>query len=88
MARYTKVDLVNDLLLHDAFADRSKKFVTEFVEDFFDSLALKVVAGDEVAIPGFGKFSKYQGTTDGKLNGKFRPKFSAFTEFRNAVSSN
>ena len=81
MARYSKSDLVNDLALHDLFANASKRKVTEFVEDYLQIITDKVAAGDEVAIANFGKFSKYI-----RQNGQAKPKFTAYGEFKSAVN--
>lgn len=86
MARYTKADLVNDLLLQDVFATTSKRKVTEFVDDLLQSISDKVVAGDEVAFAKFGRFYKFAGTKEGKPTGKFFPKFVAYGDFKTAVN--
>jgi len=49
---------------------------------FFDVLKTQILAGNDIAIPGFGKFSKFQ-----RLNGTFKPKFTPFTEFRQAIKA-
>ena len=82
MARYNKTNLVEDLILQDIFAEVSKKRITELVDDIFDLIQARVVAGDDVAFAGFGKFEKYQ-----RENGSFKPKFSAFKDFKDAVSA-
>ena len=86
MTKLNKPALVEQLLLHDVFADASKKQITEFVEDFFALLHDTVVTGGEVSIPGFGKFYKYANTKDGAATGKFTPKFTAFQAFKDAVN--
>ena len=80
MATINKPALVEEISLYDVFENASKKDITLFVEAFFDLIAGKVVQGDEVSIPGFGKFSKFQ-----KQDGTFKPKFAAFKEFRQNV---
>lgn len=80
MARINKAALVEEILLQDVFESATKKQVTQFVDDFFQTIANHVIAGDDVAITGFGKFSKYT-----KLDGTFKPKFEAFTDFKSAV---
>lgn len=77
-----KQALVNELMLQDIFANQSKTKVTEFVEDFFDLIANHVIAGNEVSIPGFGKFYKYTSTVDAT---KVTPKFKAFKDFKEAM---
>jgi len=82
MARINKPALVEEIMLHDVFAEATKTQVTEFVEDFFELLAAKVVEGNEIAIPKFGKFEKYT-----RQDGTFKPKFTAFTDFKAAVNA-
>ncbi len=48
MARYNKESLVEDLLLHDIFADVTKTKTRQFVDDLLDIIQERVVAGDEV----------------------------------------
>ena len=74
--------LVGKLQLMDAFANSSKKATKEFVEDFFDLIANEVIAGNTVSIPGFGKFEPYT-----KQDGSLKPKFTAFTAFKDAVKA-
>ena len=81
MARYSKTNLIEDLLLHEVFGDSTKTQVKEFVEDFFGIIENKVIAGDEVAISGFGKFEKFT-----RQNGVHKPKFTAFKDFQDAVN--
>lgn len=78
--RYNKASLVEDLTLHELFADVPKYKVAQFVDDFIEMITSKVIAGDEVALAGFGKFEKYQ-----RENGSFKPKFTAFKDFKDAV---
>lgn len=78
--RYTKENLVDDLLVQDLFANTTKKAVTEFVEDFFLSLTERVSTGYEVSIPGFGRFF-----TKTIASGKTVPKFIAFKDFKDAI---
>ena len=80
--RINKPKLVEEILLHDAFAGATKSQVTAFVDDFFQFIADKVVAGNEVAIAGFGKFEKYE-----RQNGTFKPKFTPFKDFKDKVLS-
>ena len=82
MPKINKPALVEELLLYDVFETATKAQVTSFVEDFFQLLADKVAAGDEITIPKFGKLEKYQRT-----NGAYKPKFTAFTDFKNAVNA-
>ena len=78
--RYTKVNLVDDILLQDIFSNMSKKAVTEFVEDFFQLIQERTAEGYEVNIPGFGKFF-----TRTLASGKTVPKFLAFKDFKDAI---
>lgn len=87
MAKYTKTELIDDLLLHEIFADVSKKATTEFVNDLLDSIANKVAAGDDVSLYGFGKFEKYAKTKDGKPTGEFTPKFRPAKAFKDKVAA-
>ena len=52
------------------------------VDTFFAIMKEQVVAGNEIAIPGFGKLAKYQ-----RENGKYKAKFTAFEDFTNAVNA-
>lgn len=82
MARINREALVEQIMLHDVFEQATKSQITDFVNFFFDNIQEQVAAGNEVAIPGFGKFQKYQRT-----NGEYKPKFSAFAEFKQQVSA-
>lgn len=81
MARYNKESLVEDLLLHDIFADVTKTKTRQFVDDLLDTIQERVVAGDEVTFAGFGKFEKFT-----RQNGTVKPKFTAFKDFKDAVA--
>ena len=74
--------LVDKLQLLDIFADKSKKVTKEFIEDFFNLLATEVIEGNTVSIPGFGKLEPYT-----KQDGSLKPKFTAFTAFKEAVKA-
>jgi nucleoid DNA-binding protein len=52
------------------------------VDTIFDIMKEQVVAGNEIAIPGFGKLSKYK-----RENGKYKAKFNAFEDFTAAVNA-
>lgn len=80
MARINKKSLAQELETYDVFAESPKYKIEQFVEDFFSIISAHVVNGDEVAIAGFGKFEKYQ-----RQNGEFKPKFSAYGDFKAAV---
>lgn len=78
--RINKPAIVEAILLQDIFENATKKQVTQFVDDFFDMIANHVIAGNEVNIAGFGVFEKYK-----RQDGSFKPKFRAFTKFKEAV---
>jgi nucleoid DNA-binding protein len=80
MATINKVELINRLALQDIFADKSKKQIKEFIEDFFATIAEEVVAGNDVKIPGFGKFENFT-----RSNGVKTPKFRPASQFKKAV---
>lgn len=80
MTEYTKSNLVEDLLLHDLFADAPKYKVKAFVEDLFSLISTKVSLGQTVSIPGFGKFKNFT-----RSNGAKTPKFRPSTRFRSSV---
>ena len=50
MAIINKTALVEKLLLTNTFAGQTKKYTTEFVEDFFQMIADEVIAGNTVRI--------------------------------------
>ena len=66
-------DLTNEISLHTALADVSKAQVEDILRTVFSTISTKVIAGDAVAIPGFGKFESYTSSTSGKKSPKFRP---------------
>lgn len=82
MATINKAALVEKLLLTDAFAGQTKKFTTEFVEDFFKMMADEIVAGNTISIPGFGKIAPFV-----RQNGTKKAKFTAFKDFADAVKA-
>lgn len=73
-----KSQIVEQLQLHEIFANVSKKQTQEFVEDFFTMIEDQIVEGNAVTIPGFGKFEGYT-RTNGVKTPKFRP-YKAFKE--------
>ena len=82
MARINKPALVEELMLHNVFENATKTQVTAFVEDFFNLLAGKVIEGNELTIPNFGKFERYE-----KQDGTFKPKFTPYKDFKEAVKA-
>jgi len=71
--------LVEAVELHEALADAPKSKVEEVVRLVFATISDAVVAGDRVAIPGFGTFYKYESTTK---PGQYTPKFKAAEAFK------
>lgn len=82
MARINKPALVEELMPHNVFENATKAQVTTFIEDFFKLLADKVIEGNEIAIPNFGKFERYE-----KQDGTFKPKFTPGKGFKEAVKA-
>lgn len=78
--KINKPALVEELYLMTIFENASKTQVTQFIENFFDIIAAHVTNGDEVTIAGFGKFEKFQ-----KQDGTYKPKFTPFKDFKDAV---
>ena len=56
MAKISKVELLNEVALHDVFANTSKAKVTSVVNHILDTITAHLVAGDEVNVSGFGIF--------------------------------
>lgn len=80
MARINKKALAETLETYDAFVEMPKYKIEQFIEDFFGIISAHVTNGNEVAVAGFGKFEKYT-----KQDGTFKPKFTAFSDFKTAV---
>lgn len=78
MATINKAKLAEKLLEFDMFD--TKKQATEFIEDFTGYIKDAVIAGDEISIPGFGKFEAFE-----RQNGDKSPKFRPFSAFKDAV---
>lgn len=70
--RISKVDFINEIALHDVFANTSKKGVTDVINHILDSLTNHIVAGDSVHLSGFGKFENFV-RANGAKSAKFRP---------------
>ena len=70
--RISKVDFINEIALHDVFANTSKKGVTDVINHILSTLTNHIVAGDEVHLSGFGKFEKFT-RSNGVNAAKFRP---------------
>ena len=56
MAKISKVELINEIALHDAFANTSKSKVTSVVNHILDTITRHLVNGNEVNLSGFGIF--------------------------------
>ena len=52
----SKVELINEIALHDAFANTSKAKVTSVVNHILDTITGHLVEGNEVNLSGFGIF--------------------------------
>ena len=71
MARINIKTLTDEIALHDAFSTTSKSKIEDVLRTIFTSITNHVVANDEVAIPGFGKFSLFESSTTGKKKLKY-----------------
>ena len=78
--RTNKEDLAR--LLVAAGAVDTKVAGIALVETFTNIIKEQVIAGNSVALPDFGKFSKYA-----RENGKFKAKFEAYQSFKEAVNA-
>ena len=56
MVKISKVELINEIALHDAFANTSKSKVTSVVNHILDTITTHLVNGNEVNLSGFGIF--------------------------------
>ncbi|MFW9602498.1 MAG: HU family DNA-binding protein [Prevotella sp.] len=52
----SKADLINEIALHDVFANTSKSKVTLVVNHIFDTITGHLVDGNRVTVSGFGIF--------------------------------
>lgn len=77
--RLNKQDLATKLV--DQGVTDTKKAAVEMIDALVDTIQSSVVAGDTIAIPDFGKFERYE-----RLNGALKPKFTAFSSFKDAVA--
>ena len=57
MAKISKVELINEIALHDVFANTSKAKVTSVVNHILDTITGHLVEGNEVNLSGFGIFT-------------------------------
>ena len=56
MAKISKVELINEVALHDVFANTSKAKVTSVVNHILDTITTHLANGNEVNLSGFGIF--------------------------------
>ena len=80
MAKINKQGLVEFIYEQDNF--ETKKQAAEFLDDFLGLIKDTIIAGDEVTIAGFGKFSKFTSP----VTNVSKPKFAAFSSFKAAVN--
>ena len=74
-------DVMGRLMVKEGLAD-TKIAGIELADKFFEILRKEILAGNDVAIPGFGKFSTYV-----RQNGTKKPKFTPFTEFKADINA-
>lgn len=74
--------LIEAVELHQAFANTPKYQIEEVIRGIFSTIEAAVIAGDKVAVPGFGTFTKFTSSTTGKS----KPKFSPSSLFRDKVN--
>lgn len=84
MANRLNLDSLREAIeLHDAFKDDAPKYkVEEVIRTLFATIETAIAAGDKVAIPGFGTFTKFTSST----TGIHKPKFSPSTTFKAKVN--
>ena len=80
MARINLTSLTNEIGLHEALTDVRKAKTEDLLRAIFAFIKDHVIAGDDVAIPGFGKFENFE-----RQNGVKTPKFRPSTTFKAAV---
>ena len=71
MARINIKSLTDEIALHDAFANTSKSQIEDVLRTVFSTITNHVVANNEVAIPGFGKFSLFESSTTNRKKLKY-----------------
>lgn len=59
----------------------TKTSAINIVDVVFSTLKREITAGNQFSLPGFGNFHKFE-----KQNGTFKPKFTAFGDFKTAVN--
>lgn len=78
--RINKTLLAADLGLNEILANKTKKELEQLVEDFFELIATHIAESNEVSIPGFGKFERYE-----KQDGSHKAKFTPYKELKEKV---
>lgn len=81
MARINLPTLTSEIMLHEAFANTSKSQIDSALRHIFQTITDHIAAGDEVAIPAFGKFYKFTSSVTDSV----KPKFKASKNFVDAV---
>lgn len=76
--------LTSEVMLHEAFANTSKAQIDSALRHIFQTIADHIANGDEVAIPGFGKFYKFKSSVTDSV----KPKFKAAKAFVTSTSEN
>ena len=71
MARINIKALTDEIALHTAFSNTPKSHVEDVIRSLFTAITDHIVADNEVAIPGFGKFSKFTSSTTGNKKLKY-----------------
>ena len=71
MARINIKTLTDEIALHDAFSTTPKSKIEDVLRTIFTTITNHVVANDEVAIPGFGKFSLFESAVTNKKKLKY-----------------
>lgn len=75
--------LTSEVMLHEAFANTSKAQIDSALRHIFQTIADHVANGDEVAIPGFGKWYKFKSSVTDSV----KPKFKAAKAFVDATAN-
>jgi DNA-binding protein HU-beta len=96
MAQISKADFINEIALHNAFANTTKKDVTSVINTILDNLTAHLAEGNTVNLSGFGSFSpvaraartaKVPGTDKiVKVPAKVAAKFKPAKALKNAVN--
>ena len=57
MAQISKVEFINDIALHNAFVNTTKKDVTSVINTILDTITAHLADGNTVNLSGFGSFT-------------------------------